>query len=63
MPHRVAQKCNVVHDFANNAARSSKTYQASRGLSAIAELIIAFIFLFFGTFSFNLEQISDNDSN
>jgi len=40
MPHRVAQKCNFVHDFANNAARKSKTYQASRGLSTIAELLV-----------------------
>ena len=38
MPDKVAQKCNLVHDFANNAGRWSKTYQASRGVSAIAEL-------------------------
>jgi len=29
-----------VHDFANNATRESQTYQASRGLSAIAELLV-----------------------
>ena len=39
MPHKVAQKCNFVHDFANNAGRLSKKYQASRGLSATAELL------------------------
>jgi len=36
----VAQKYNCVHDFANNAGRLSKNYQASRGLSAIAELLV-----------------------
>jgi len=40
MPHKVAQKCNFVHDFANNVGRQSKTYQASCSLSAIAELLV-----------------------
>ena len=29
-----------MHDFANNAGRLSKKHQASRGLSAIAELLV-----------------------
>jgi len=40
MPHRVAQKSNFVHDFANNAGLRSKKYQASRGLSSISELLV-----------------------
>jgi len=36
--HTVAQ-----NDFANNAGGQSKTSQASRGLSAIAELLVYFI--------------------
>jgi len=42
--HRVAQKCNSVHDFANNAGRQSKSSQASRGFSAIAELPVWYPF-------------------
>jgi len=37
-PHRVAQKCNFVHDFANNAGctgRQLKTYQASHSLALV----------------------------
>jgi len=30
-------------DFANNAGRQSKMYQALRGLSAIAELLVSFV--------------------
>jgi len=33
-------------DFANNAGRQSKTYQASRGLSVIAELLVNVLLLF-----------------
>ena len=40
LPHRVAQKSNFVHDFANNAGSLWKKYEASRGLSAIAELLV-----------------------
>ena len=42
MPHRVAaaRKSNFVHDFANNAGSKSQNYRASRGLSAIAELLV-----------------------
>jgi len=36
----VAQQSNFVHDFENNVGRQSKKYQASRGLSAIAELLV-----------------------
>jgi len=43
VPHNVAQKCNSVHYFANNAARKSKTYQASRSFSAIAELLLTIV--------------------
>jgi len=39
MPHSVSGKGKFVHDFANSAGRESKTYQASLGLSAIAELL------------------------
>jgi len=36
----VAQKSNFVQDLSNNARHYSKKYQASRGLSAIAELLV-----------------------
>jgi len=42
MLQRVAKKCNFVHDFANNAGLQSKTHQATRGLSAIAELLVSY---------------------
>jgi len=41
-PDRVAQKSHFVHDFVNNAGRYSKKHQASRGFSAIAELLVSF---------------------
>jgi len=40
----VAQKSNFVHDFANNAGRLSKKHQASRSLSAIAELVVHILY-------------------
>ena len=41
----MAQKCNFVHDFANNAdGRLSKTYQASCDLSTITELLVQTVF-------------------
>jgi len=33
-----------VHDFANNVGRQKKKYQPSRGLSAIAELLVSITF-------------------
>ena len=36
-----------MHDFANNAGRQSKKYQASRGLSAIAELLFFVLLLWY----------------
>jgi len=40
IPHRMTQKSNFVDDFANNAERYLKKYQASRSLFAIAELLV-----------------------
>ena len=33
---------HFLHDFANNAGRKSKKYQALRGLFAIAELLVIY---------------------